>query len=112
MTNTDTKRRSRSGDEGGGPSALALKIADVALSTHAGVETISRKDGPAFLRVARAIDTEIRPLVDALREVQTALAADRDGIHYEHPEYGAICLEEVKYCVVDPALASVNGGAQ
>jgi hypothetical protein len=38
----------------------------------------------------------------ALKQVQIALACHRDNQDYVHPEHGKICLEEVKYCVVDP----------
>jgi len=42
----------------------------------------------------------------ALKLVQTALARWRDGVDaiLNHPEHGPLVLEEVKYCVVDPAL--------
>ena len=48
-------------------------------------------------------------LYAALREVQRALACDRDGIPYAHPVHGRITLEEVKYTVVDPALSRAEG---
>jgi methionine synthase II (cobalamin-independent) len=50
--------------------------------------------------------------VDALKQVQIALAAHRDGekyVHPDHPEHGEMTLEELKYCVVDPALDYING---
>lgn len=50
-------------------------------------------------------------LLDALLKVQTALANWRDGkditLHLEG--HGPICLEEVKYCVVDAALNHLRG---
>lgn len=49
-------------------------------------------------------------LLEALRFVQTAIANFRDGLDYTlHPGYGALKLEEVKYCVVDPIIEKVDG---
>jgi hypothetical protein len=48
--------------------------------------------------------TQIRKLRKALRVVQDALAAHRDDQPFFLPYYGEVCLEEVKYLVVDPAL--------
>lgn len=42
--------------------------------------------------------------IEALEQVRDALACHRDGETYVHPEHGELCLEEVKYCVVDPVL--------
>jgi len=50
--------------------------------------------------------TQIRKLRKALRIVQAALAAHRDGLTINLPGHGEVCLEEVKYLVVDPALDS------
>lgn len=48
-------------------------------------------------------------MLDALKETQKALACWRDNETYIHPAQGAICLEEVKYCVVDIAIATAEG---
>jgi len=48
---------------------------------------------------------------EALKFVQYALAQDRDGLPIRHPEHGEICLEEVKYIVVDPALDNADNAA-
>ena len=58
--------------------------------------------------IARRYNTH-GALLAALEEVQRALACDRDGLTYTHPEHGAICLEEVKYLVVDEALRLARG---
>jgi hypothetical protein len=47
-------------------------------------------------------------LVEALGEVQTALACYRDEARYVNPEHGIITLEELKYLVVDPLLESIG----
>ena len=47
-------------------------------------------------------------LREALKAVQDALAAHRDGIPYVHPTHGPLTLEEVKYVIVDPALAEAS----
>lgn len=49
---------------------------------------------------------EVERAFEALRMVQEALANWRDGedVALKHPKHGDLCLEEVKYCVVDPAL--------
>jgi hypothetical protein len=41
---------------------------------------------------------------EALTFVQYALAQYRDNLPIIHPVHGELTLEEVKYCVVDPAL--------
>lgn len=46
------------------------------------------------------------PAYDAILEVQSALADYRDGRQYSHPKHGELSLEEVKYCVVDPACGN------
>ena len=43
-------------------------------------------------------------VIEALKFVQYALACDRDGEKIIHPIHGELCLEEVKYCVVDPVI--------
>jgi len=44
-------------------------------------------------------------MLDALRFVQKAIANFRDGLDFtDHHEHGALRLEEVKYCVVDPVI--------
>jgi len=50
--------------------------------------------------------------LEALRQVQIALACHRDGEAYIHPEHGELCLEEVKYCVVDPVIEAITGEPQ
>jgi len=48
--------------------------------------------------------TQIRKYRKALRIVQDALAAFRDDQPFTLPGHGEVCLEEVKYLVVDPVL--------
>lgn len=59
----------------------------------------------------RKMEKRILELTTALRKVQTALANHRDGIdpvlvddEDEEGNATPLTLEEVKYCVVDPAL--------
>ena len=52
--------------------------------------------------------TNTQKFREALLQVQNALACDRDGIPYVHPEHGEITLEEVKYLVVDKVLDNEN----
>jgi len=46
--------------------------------------------------------------LEALKQVQIALACHRDNLDYIHPQHGKICLEEVKYCIVDPAIEAIE----
>ena len=80
--------------------------------------TIKGPDGFPVFRIRGGmlpVDADARliasapDLYAALREVQRALACDRDGIPYAHPVHGRITLEEVKYTVVDPALSRAEG---
>lgn len=60
--------------------------------------------------ITRAVNAHDE-LVAALELVQEALARWRDGedVHLPHPIHGALNLEEVKYLIVDAALAKARG---
>jgi len=47
-----------------------------------------------------------------LRETQRALACYRDEEEYVHPVHGHLCLEEVKYLLVDRAIEALTGEEQ
>jgi len=47
-------------------------------------------------------------MLEALQEVQKALACFRDDEQYVHPVHGELCLEEVKYVLVDAAIAKAE----
>jgi len=51
------------------------------------------------------------PMAEALEAAQAAIAAERDGDAYVHPVHGPMTLEEVKYVLIDPALAKAKGEA-
>lgn len=51
-------------------------------------------------------------MLAALIEVQRAIANDRDGEQYTHPVHGKLALEEVKYLIVDAAIAAATGEPQ
>lgn len=48
-------------------------------------------------------------VLNALREIEKALSCYRDGLPYDNPEYGELCSEELKYCVVDQILKKLTG---
>jgi hypothetical protein len=51
--------------------------------------------------------------LEALKDVQAALAGWRDGEEtYEHPEHGKLSLEEVKYCIVDQAITFIEADSR
>lgn len=58
-----------------------------------------------------AIEEINRELLAALYCVQEALACDRDNVPYVHPIHGAMAMEEVKYLIVDAAIAKAEGRA-
>lgn len=48
-------------------------------------------------------------LLAALRLVQTALANYRDGEAVLLPSHPNLCMEEIKYCIVDAAINVAEG---
>ena len=55
-------------------------------------------------------DVTIEECKRALKFVQIVLGDHRDGIYeHKHPDFNhTLCLEEVKYCVVDPLLEKLG----
>jgi hypothetical protein len=49
-------------------------------------------------------------MLEALEQLQIALACFRDGQHYIHPTHGPIGFEELKYLVVDTAVSIAKTG--
>jgi hypothetical protein len=63
-----------------------------------------RREGNAMLIAAAP------RMLEALEQMQIALACFRDGQHYIHPVHGPLGFEELKYLVVDTAINLATEG--